>query len=214
MPLIDDSGRMILTSAPGTGSTSLIAAFADRPHVRRVPEADIAAADGQQLLDAKHATVAQLIEHRLIKSNHQCSIITTVRNPFDFYVAEWSRSRTRWVRELRDRNSWVHRQSGALERIVDAVTMDFDPWLEAALQPHLRSGGIRHLNPGHIAEADVVLRMEHLQDDAARFGVAIAVPHLNSSGRSAPYWTSYSVDARRWVETVHRPDLDRFGYRF
>ena len=141
-------------------------------------------------------------------------MITTVRNPFDFYVSEWSRTRTRWVEELRDRTSWVHRQPGAVDRIVDALTNEFEPWLEGALEPDLSAGTSRHLNPGHVAEADVVVRMEHLQADLARSGVEVTVPHLNSSHRTAPYWVHYSVDARRWVEAVHGPDLDRFGYSF
>ena len=91
---------------------------------------------------------------------------------------------------------------------------DFEPWLEIVLEPHLGDGTTRHLNPGHVAEADVVVRMEHLAADLADAGVDVAVPHLNRSGRRRPYWTHYSVDARAWVEAVHAPDLHRFGYAF
>jgi hypothetical protein len=214
VPLIDPERRLIVTAAPGTGSTSLAAGFAAVPGVRSIPADDVVDAAGRQVLDAKHATVAQVVEAGLLRPDHGHLVITSTRNPFDFYVAEWSRSRTRWVEELRDPTSWVHRQPGALDRLVDALTNDFVAWLEIALEPDLGAGRTRHLNAGHVDEADVVLRMEHLAEDLAGARVDLVVPHLNASRRSEPYWTHYSVEARRWVETVHAPDLDRFGYRF
>jgi hypothetical protein len=214
MPMIDSDARRIVTAAPGTGSTSLTAAFAALPGTSPVPGSDVLDADGVQVVDAKHATVAELVASGLLRPDHGCTIITTTRNPFDFYVAEWSRSRTRWVEELRDRESWVHRQPGAIDRLVDALTNDFEPWLEGALEPELSRGESRHLNAGHVAEADVVLRMEHLELDLTRAGLDVRVPHLNSSRRPSPYWVHYSTAARRWVEAVHRPDIERFGYAF
>ena len=63
-------------------------------------------------------------------------VVTTTRNPFDFWVAEWHRTRTRWLAELRRPESWVYRQEGMIGRIVDAVEHDFDhgwSWRSALL---------------------------------------------------------------------------------
>jgi hypothetical protein len=65
-----------------------------------------------------------------------------------------------------------------------------------------------------VTEAHVILRMEHLGTDLARNGIQVEVPHLNDSGRRSPYWRHYSADAREWVEAVHAPDLEQFGYAF
>ena len=93
---------------------------------------------------------------------HGMRIVTTTRNPFDFYVAEHTRTRTRWVHELRRPDSWVHDVPDAVDRIVDAVTLDFDAWLERVIGSPVRQ---LRINRGHVAEADVVLRMEHLESD-------------------------------------------------
>ena len=68
--------------------------------------------------------------------------MTTTRNPFDFYVAEYERTRRRWVQTVRKPDSWVHATPGAVGRIVDAVTLEFNEWLlEPSLSP-ARAGSI------------------------------------------------------------------------
>jgi hypothetical protein len=215
VPLIDPARRIVLTAAPGTASTSLAAAFSVAGGVLAVPEHDLTDGRGRQVLDAKHATVAEVVAAGLLPADHGCRIVTSTRNPFDFYVAEWIRTRTRWVAELRDPTSWVHRQPGALDRLADALEHDFEGWLALTLEPHLSGSRTRTLNAGHVDEADVVLRMEKLEEDAEHVGLALAaLPRLNHSGRAEPYWVHYSSTARRQVEQVHGPDLARFGYAF
>ena len=220
MPLMLPDDQLVLTAAPGTGSTSLAAAVAALPGVVAVPEHDLTDGDpaggGRTVVDAKHATVAQLIAAELLPADHGLRIVTTTRNPFDFYPAEWDRTRGRWVQLLRDRTSWVHTQAGAIDRIVDAVTNDFDDWLQLVLGDDHTAGRTRRLNRGHVTEAHEVLRMEHLQGDADRcFGPGrVAVGHLNRTGRSRPYWQYYSARSRQLVEDVHRPDLEAGHYRF
>lgn len=217
MPLLVPELDLIVTAAPGTGSTSLLECFGRLPSATAVPDTDVVA-DGVVALDAKHATVAQVVGAGLLGVGDLDGrrILTTTRNPFDFWAAEWLRTRTRWLAELRRPDSWVHRQAGMVERIVDAVEHDFDPWLDLALGAKARAGEVAHLNAGHVEEADVVARMEHLDEDLAALlgpdgGV---VPHLNATPRDRPYWQWYGAASRALVEQVHAPDLARFGYRF
>lgn len=216
MPLHDHRRRLLLTAAPGTASTSLVAAFAAQPDVERLPAADVVDGDGWTVVDAKHATAGDLVVAGLLEADHGLTVVTSTRNPFDHWPAEWRRTRTRWVEELRDPGSWVHRQPGVIDRIVDAVQLDFDPWLTKALGPDVEAGRTRHLNPGHVGEADVVLRMEHLAADLGELdrGSEITVPHLNVHPDRRPYWQYYGPASRAAVEAVHAPDLARFGYRF
>ncbi len=163
-------------------------------------------------VDVKHGTARQLVAAGLLRPDHGMRVVTTTRNPFDFYVAEYERTRTRWVHELRDPASWVHATPGAVDRVVDAVTLDFETWLRRAVGT---SPGPRRVNPGHVDEADVVLRMEHLEADLRDLlGLELTVPRTNVTDRARAWWRSYDVEGRRLVETAHAQDLERFGYAF
>ena len=216
MPLIHERRGLVVTGAPGTGSTSLLAAFAALPGVRAVPASDILDPDGRQVLDAKHATVADLIAADLLPNDHHLRILTTTRNPFTYWPAEWNRSRTRWAAELNDPDSWVRRQPGALERIVNTVEQDFGPWLRSALEPELTTGGARRVNPGHVDEADLILRIEHIDDDLAAVGMEclVEVPHLNRSAPRQRARDYYDDELRSAIETLYQADLERFHYSF
>jgi len=206
--LIDDRAGLVVTAAPGTGSTALLTAWGEQRAPRAVP----AAGEPDHGVDAKHGTVAQLVAAGLLPAEHGLRVVTTTRNPFDFYVAEHTRTRTRWVHELRDPGSWVHRVPGAVDRIVDAVTLDFPEWLARAVAD---PGTPRRVNRGHVEEADVVLRMEHLEADVReRLGLDLAVAPTNVTDRDRAYWRSYDAASRRRVEQAHAADLALFGYVF
>ena len=206
MALVDRKAGLIVTAAPGTGSTALLEALQRQRDVVAVPARPV------EGVDTKHGTVRQLVEAGALGPDHGLRIVTTTRNPFDFYVAEYERTRTRWVHELRDPTSWVHSVPGAVDRIVDAVTMDFDTWVSRAVGSPPEP---RRINAGHVAEADVVLRMEHLEQDLHELlGLDLLVPPTNVTDRGRAYWRSYGVHTRRLVTEAHAEDLERFGYRF
>jgi hypothetical protein len=209
MALLDRRAGLLVTAAPGTGSTALIEALVSQRGATEVVGRERAREVG---VDAKHATVRQLVDAGVVDARHGMRVVTTTRNPFDFYVAEHTRTRTRWVHELRRPDSWVHEVPGAVDRIVDAVTLDFDAWLERAVGTPVRPSRI---NRGHVDEADVVLRMEHVESDLAEhLGLELAVQPTNVTDRERAYWRSYSVASRRLVAEAHAGDLERFGYCF
>lgn len=209
MALLDHDAGLLVTAAPGTGSTALREALVAQRGATEVVEPERARQVG---VDAKHATVRQLVDAGVVDPAHGMRVVTTTRNPFDFYVAEYTRTRTRWVHELRRPESWVHHVPGAVDRIVDAVTLDFDEWIARAVGDPDQS---LRINRGHVSEADVVLRMEHLEPDTRELlGLDLTVPATNVTDRERAYWRSYSVASRRLVATAHADDLDRFGYSF
>lgn len=220
MALINRRLGLILTAAPGTGSTSLLDVFGRLPGSEQVPKSD-RIVDGVTVLDAKHATVGELEAAGVHEASDRrgLRIVTSTRNPFDFWPAEWWRTRTRWADLQRDPSSWVHRQDGMLRRIADAVELPFRTWLERALGEHARAGHRMHLNEGHVVEADVVLRMEHIDDDlrgvvASSELDGMRVPHLNQTGGHRPYEQWYDDATRSLVAAVYEPDIRRFGYHF
>lgn len=209
MALADAAAGILVTAAPGTGSTALRDALLSQREVTQVPPPGGVRAGG---VDVKHGTARQLVAAGLLRPDHGMRVVTTTRNPFDFYVAEYERSRTRWVHELRDPASWVHTTPGAVDSVVDALTLEFDAWLTRAI---VDRGRPHRVNPGHVEEADVVLRMEYLETDLRDLlGLKLSVPRTNVTERERAWWRSYGVGGRRLVETAHAEDLERFGYAF
>ena len=221
MPLLLPSLSTVVTAAPGTGSTSLLEACARDDDVVDLLEGVDCVAVG---LDAKHATLAGIArsgacrEVRATLGSPPAHVVTTTRDPFDFYVAEWHRTRTRWALELDDPSSWVHRVEGMHERIDRALGSDFDPWLRDELAGGPDDGS-RRLNPGHVDEATIVLRIEHVDDDLRRLHPRLAerigpIPHVNRTERDGSSRERYTPWGRAAVERAHAADLARFGYRF
>ncbi len=199
---------LVFTAAPGTGSTALREVLLARG-AAEVPPPGAPPVEG---VDPKHGTVRELLAAGAMRPDHGMRVVTTTRNPFDFYVAEHARNRRRWVHELRDPTSWVFSVPGAVDRIVDAVTLDFGPWLAQAIGDPARP---RRLNEGHVEEADVVLRMEHLETDLRyHLGLDLRVPATNVTDRDREWWRHYDAAGRRLVEQSHAADLERFGFTF
>lgn len=211
-----------VTAAPGTGSTSLLAWAEALPGARHLLADDVLRPDGTVEVDAKHATVTQVVAAGLVGWTPQDRVIVaSTRNPFDHWHAEWFRTRTRWAQDAADPTSWVHRVEGMADRIRAACRLIFPAWLEEEVGARADASERWHLNPGHIAEADVVLRMEHLAADVAvllarvgAHGQAPPVPHQNRTEGRDPYQTAYTDRARAIVAQVNGPDLARFGYEF
>jgi hypothetical protein len=208
MALIDTAAGLLVTAAPGTASTALREALLNRPTVTEVPAGNAFRAGG---IDVKHATAGELVRAGFLAADHGLRIVTTTRNPFDYYVAEYERTRRRWVHELRNPDSWVHATPGAVGRIVDAVTLEFNEWLAQVIA----EPGPRRINRGHVEEADVVLRMEHLEPDLRELlGLEVTVTATNVTDRERAYWRAYDVTRRELVQAAHADDLVEFAYSF
>ncbi|WP_420452879.1 hypothetical protein [Ilumatobacter sp.] len=218
MPVWFDDLSTVVTAAPGTGSTSLVSACSGAPGACDLLDGVELGDDG---IDRKHATMAQVSAVAAVAARPRPDVVvTTTRNPFDFYVAEWHRTRTRWAAEVGDEGSWVNTLAGMRERIAIAVELDFDSWLRHELADDLsRPGARRRLNRGHVTEATVVVRMERMDDDLRRLHPELSqrigpVPHVNRTQRDRPYWRHYSPWGHDAVARLHAEDIARYDYRF
>lgn len=205
---------VVVTAAPGTGSTSVIAACRRSPHAIDLLD-ELGLRDSQ--LDDKHSTVTDI--NRLVSFPWSGTIVTTTRNPFDFYFADWSRTRTRWASELAIPTSWVHRVPDMIQNIRVACDNDFGPWIDHVLGDDHRAGRQRRINVGHVDEADIVLRMEHFDVDLRLRHPRLAeeigrLPHENRSDRPRRLRSVYTEEAAEMVASVHADDLVRFDYSF
>jgi hypothetical protein len=234
MPILSRARRYLFLMAPRTGCTA-IGEGVLTPHLdgEYFPSTDVLDDSGNLVLDHKHASLGELIDHSLLAREEAARLFkfTTVRNPFDSLVTLYVTMRTKYKDLLEDPNSFVHRRPGMQKRIRRAEEHPFDEWLEHRFHVRGLKGGMRyalrlhprprHMYHAYIEGADFVMRFERLEDDfneaQRRLGVSkpIEIPHLNiTEGREPDYRSYYSARSRRIVERAFTPDFERFEYCF
>jgi|GEM_PF-2637799 len=227
MALVCDELRFIYFLAPGTGSSSLYQYFLDNFDIKRIPDSDnnITLEDGKKVVKSKHSTFAELRDNNLLNSEQlQYLKITGTRNPYDYFYAEWYRSRTRFSKLLADESSWIYHTPNGKQRIaeiVDAIILDFPEWLEKRLKTRYNSKQKTMLHPQYVHHADAFIRMENMNEDIHNIllehcGVdrKIDVGKKNVTSRDRCYWQHYSLPARKMVQAVFRPYINKFDYSF
>jgi hypothetical protein len=194
-----------------------------------IPAADLVGPDGFIRVGRKHCTIKQLLAERLIPpdvSSH-FTTVTSVRNPFDSLVSLYVKKRETYHGErfLQDPTSWVHKVRGFVEDMEFCRTHSFDEWVmrrySVSSLDKLLGRGRRSLYGRYTEGVENVMRFERLQQDfeavMRRIGVEgdLTIPHFNATQqRRASYQSYYTPEARRTVEYVFKPDLDRYGYTF
>ena len=225
MAIVCDELKFIYFLAPGTGSTSLLRYFSDNFNVKRVPDSNenLIAEDGKTIIQAKHSTLAELKKHNLLNPEQLNYLkITGVRNPYDYFYAEWYRSRTRFGRLLRDESSWIYHTPGGKQKIteiIDSLVMDFPDWLYERLKYKYQNQQQEMLHSRYVDYADAFIKMENINQDLHHIllkhcGIdkEIDVDRENVTNRDRCYWQHYSLLARNMVHTVFKPYLDKFDY--
>ena len=212
MPYLFPALDTVVTAAPGTGSTSLERACRTAGGAVDLAPA-IAAVD--QRIEAKHLTWSRTMQ--LCGLEDVEHVVTTTRDPFDFHYAEWYRTRTRWAPERDDPRSWVHDVPGVMASIERACTSSFAEWVVSELGSCVESGEQRRLNRGHVDEASLVLRMERMDDDLARWLPDLAerlgsIPFVNRTDRVRDLPEVYDDRSVALVMAAHRGDIELFGY--
>jgi hypothetical protein len=231
----------LFVMAPRTGCTAigerLLIAELDGEYL---PHDDVLGPDGAIAVPKKHTTVRQLERAGILTREARARLLTftAVRNPFDSLVSQYVKMRSKYVPLLDDPDSFVHRTPEYLESMQRAAEMTFEEWVRARYvgrslhQVTRRStarsplrwllagwAGPRHMYGEFIRDADVVMRYERLQEDfdavLGRLGIEpMTIPTWNVTEDKGDYRAYYTPAARRLVEHVFRPDLDRFGYTF
>ena len=227
MALVCDELKFIYFLAPGTGSSSLYQYFLDNFDVKRIPDSDenIVLDNGKTVVKSKHSTFKELKQHGFLSPERLKYLrITGTRNPYDYFYAEWYRSRTRFSKLLADESSWIYHTPNGKKRIaeiVDSLILDFPEWLEKRLKVRYQNQKKSMLHPQYIYHADAYIRMENMNDDIHQIllehcGVdrAIDVGKKNVTNRDRCYWQHYSLSARNMVQAVFKPYLNKFNYSF
>jgi hypothetical protein len=197
------------------------------------PEQSVVDEAGMFLLDRRHGTMSQLRNAGLMTDDLAASLFkfTTVRNPFDLLVTRYVRLRAQ-ARKVTDPAFVLNRVPGIVNAIeVAHESPTFGDWVERLYAVHgirrrMRRPLSRFVGPQglfgrYTKDADYVMRFERLQSDfdtvTKRLGIQdrVEIPRQNvTPERDADYHAYYTPRARRIVEAVFRPELERFGHEF
>ncbi|HJR19397.1 MAG TPA: sulfotransferase family 2 domain-containing protein [Actinomycetota bacterium] len=228
MAFISHPYRFLFVMSPRTGCTS-IAYGVIVPHLEgtRVPWKDILDDDGKLLVDSKHSTIPDLLYYGLVSAQDIAALfkVCAVRNPFDSLVSLFVKTQTTYSKLVDDPNSFLHKKPGALEDVRRAADLSFSDWVKDRYLPGGRMERLRAVRPRHMYErylkrVDHIMRFERLHEDLDEVLAKIGAPtgmelaNINPTPRAADYRSYYTDEARKIVEQVFRPDLERFGYRF
>ena len=227
MAIICNELKLIYFLAPGTGSSALSDFLVKNYNGRRVPDSahNLLDKNGNFIIHGKHSTYNELVAHNLITKEEQSYLkITGIRNPFDYFYAEWFRSRTRFSRLLGDRSSWVYSDKNPqsrIDEIVNTVVMEFSDWIVHKFKGPYQKQKHLSLHPQYINYADAFVKSEHMNRDLTKIlsehcglNTRIEVPKKNVSSRDRCYWRHYSREARITLGTVYQPYLEKFDYAF
>jgi hypothetical protein len=243
MPILSRSYGYLFLMAPGTACTAVAeGVLIPKLGGEYLPDAHIFGQDGRLSLHRKHATLAQLKHGGLLTAEEAGRLFkfTTVRNPFDRLVTDYTRLRTVFGKALNElptnpdevlRRRPALRSAAMVRKVEEALEYSFSDWVDRRLRVYgikarLRRPFSKHRKPrslfrGYIDSADFVMRFERLQEDfnevLQHIGVdePIEVPKKNvTKARPREYREFYTPRARAIVERVYASDLRRFGYSF
>ena len=160
MALISEQHKAIYLANPGTGSTAVQTFLVNQL--------------GWELMSDKHAGFNQ-VEERLQLNMNDYFIVTTVRNPFQFFASEYSRFRGNWAEQMRnDPNHWIHSDDSVKRRIEIALSGNFAQFVDYYLKnTHAPRGRWRVQYWG---KAQFVMKTENLRMDFNNFMRALRIP--------------------------------------
>lgn len=228
MPIHLKEKNILFTMSPGTGSSALEKFLKEQAgqydEMVILPDEKGVKSSYSILADTKHCTYENLKAAGVIDDD-DITIVTGIRNPWDYWYSEWYRTRTRWIYEIRDINSWVVQDADARRMLIECCTMDFSDWIEFRFAAAAKNGTQIQINAAHTIEADHFLRMESLEQDLhgylrTVYGDAVGefpqIAQYNTTKKpnNDAYWQHYTPKARTIITTVMRAYIDRFGYLF
>lgn len=192
-----------------------------------MPPQDILDDTGSFDVPRKHCSIRQLLAKRLIPADYASTLITftSVRNPYDSLASLYVKKRDKYRPLLADRSSWIYKVPGYVEDMEFCRTHSFEEWIEmhypVSWLERMMGRGRRSLHARYTVGVDHVMRFERLQHDfeavmrAAGIVDGVTIPAVNATpGKRADYQSYYTPQARRTVEYVFKPDLDKYGYSF
>jgi len=230
MAIIDRKARLLYFLAPGTGSSALEKYFLNSLKSKRLPE--YREENGRSVLehpnsklniDPKHCTYNDLVSNNLLTEEEQTYLrVCSVRNPYDYWYAEWYRRRTRFVHLLKQPGSWIYNSRYSVNITVDSCTLSFAEWIKKIMTPKLNDNWKGFLHDEYVNHSHEFIRMENMTEDLHRIlklqnyqsEVSYHVKKYNVTQRTREYWREYDSESRDLIANLYSPHLERFNYNF
>lgn len=219
----------ILYFAPwGTGSSSVRAALLSQLGAIEIPAEPVTdPKSGRTICRVKHSTLKEIRKSGILEAEEidSCFKFSTVRNPYDFAVSEYMRSRNNWYPRL-DSMDWLKSEGKAQEKkrqsITIAGTKPFPDWV--AFQ--FGDSRPRSLHGDYWRDMDYIMRFDSLQADLdealnlAKVDETVMLEPVNvtesrrvaGSLKKRPFSEFYDQESSDIIWRVFAPDFMRFGW--
>jgi len=213
--IISPGRRYIFVHIPKTGGTAMALALEARAKADDILIGDTPKARRRRKRLAGVQTAGRLWKHSTLAdidglvSRDQVAAfftVTLVRNPWDRAVSYYH---------------WLQAQGFDHPAVALSRSLAFGAFLRhrtiaASLKANPYAAYMR--DAAGQEQADLFIRLEHLQDDSAPFaahlGFALEVPRVNESDRQSDWRGYYSDDDAAHLAQLCAEDIARFGYRF
>ena len=219
MVYVSDQYRLAFFAAPATGSTAVINTLQNAGIGRFLPETNLVR-DGKRIAPRKHTTIEQMRDAGLYSEIEDHMHVVGLRNPFSWFVAKHLRNRTKRMRNVENRNSWIHdlpkkERESYIANIRRQAEMPFDKFLKSTLgrrqphdpQVHFHQGMHFYLHQEALAEdfSELVRRLGLPE------GLALETHNVTGAMKKGEtYHDFYDDDLVRLVYEKNAPFFDQF----
>jgi len=213
--------KLLLILNPRTASTSTASHLGKHFGGKWVPNENMLDDNGMIVIQKKHSTIPQLLEHGLFERSEIETMVrlVCVRNPFDSLASFWVKKRNIYAKASKNEDFFGHKIAGFQQHDEFIQNNSFSDWVEQIFLKNKRPTDKNSVNRNHMHLCTDILRFENLKADFAdfcsRMGLDIPdIPNINPTEGKEPYQTYYTDRARELVEEYFWWDVEKLGYSF
>jgi len=227
MAIICRDYNLLFIMTPRTACTAVGELLCEHYGGQFLPAENILDSRGRILVEKKHSTLSQLIQHKALTAEEAKSLlkIAAVRNPFDSLVSLYVKKRSKYQPLLSDSASWVNRRPRYAADMKYCQTHSFNQWILKACSRKVikRLLGFRaSFFSEYVQGVDVILRYERIEEDLKvvfnESGITwkASIPTVNRTEERTDrdYRSYYSRLTALVVGFACSYDLKTYGYQF
>ena len=216
--------KILYSLCPRTGSTATACTLIEACGGLWLPSEDILDESCNYLVQRKHSTFNEILQHGLIDLDkfYSAHRLVTVRNPFDSVFSLWYKKKTTYTKLVDDKSSFIHRIPGFSDDIEFIQSNDFSTWFLLKYSKAADEGRQVGVNKKWVHNSTSILKFETLQKEfeeflsnVLRYPEKVTIPVINKTeNKPSDYRNYYSSDAIDVGLNVFKWELDKFGYTF
>lgn len=222
-----NSLKLFISYAPGTGSSSLEQHLRTHDHLLRGKGFDVVhyPADefSQDEIMSRHVCYAEYLS----LTGNTCNYIATgIRNPFNYYFAEYNRILSKWSKLLDDKNSWIYQERSKSTLELTLKTNNnccFNTWFFDILIGSLSKGYLL-INEDHLDQATHFIKSEEMTESFDLIGQEIfsisfsdligPFPRVNTSNYYGHYASHITQQTKKLALALFGYYLNKYEYSY